>query len=272
MIIMYRILLILLAFVGFMEHVDSLVLTSSPLTTTDGEVFTLICSSNTTGGQDRQWNRDGNLVFTTTQGFSSPIVSNPYDFNRYLSGRINVSCDASQHNVTLRINSTIDNGSRWQCVDVVISPRSNTLTIYSASTTTVSPTTTYSPPVSRVSTTTSTITTSPSASSIPPGDTSRSISTFPVTTPSQCPACVTSPGGVAAGTVGGAVLGSVFTVLIMALWMHKKNKYKDGQTPNEYASTSAYEDVDHQYAMAPRQYVNTVQDSETPDYENTKQG
>ncbi|XP_067679869.1 mucin-5AC-like [Haliotis asinina] len=203
---------------------------------------------------------------------TSYSVSNYDVFVRYLSGRANVSCDATQHNVTLRIISTMDNGSRWQCVDTVISQSSNTLTIYSAPATTVSPTKTRSTQVSTVSTTTTATTSSPSTSAVPPGDTSMSISTSPGTTPYECPACVTSPGGVAAGTVGGAVFGSVFTVVVVALWMHKRNKYKDGQTPNEYASTSAYEDVDHQYTMALRQYVNTVQGTETSDYENTNRG
>ncbi|XP_046579708.1 uncharacterized protein LOC124287245 isoform X2 [Haliotis rubra] len=98
-----------------------------------------------------------------------------------------------------------------------------------------------------------------------------SISTPPVTTTQQYPACVTSPSGVyvAAGTVGGAVFGSVVTVVVVALWTHNKNKTKDDQATNVYASTSAYEYVDHQYAMAPRQYVNTVEGAETPHYVNT---
>ncbi|XP_046577368.1 chitinase 3-like isoform X2 [Haliotis rubra] len=298
MMVMYGISrMMLLTFVGFTEHVGSLVLTSSPMTATDGELFTLICSRNTTGGQDRQWKRDGTFVLITTQGSSSPSVANPDIFNRYLSGRVNVSCDATQHNVTLRINSAVDNGSRWQCVDNVASQTSNTMAIYvtvpqsthSASVSTVSTTTTSSsssastvPPdvtvpqsthsasVSTVSTTTTTASSS-SASTVPPGDTSMSISTSPVTTTKQCPACVTSPSGVyvAAGTVGGAVFGSVVTVVVVALWTHNKNKTKDAPNTNVYASTSAYDYVDHQYAMAPRQYVNTVEGAQTPHYVNT---
>ncbi|XP_067679771.1 uncharacterized protein [Haliotis asinina] len=114
---------------GWVNQAGSLVLTSSPVIATDGEVFTLICSSNTTGGQDRYWRRDNILLFTTSQGFSSPSVSNPDVFNGYLLGRVNVSCHATQHNVTLRINSTIDNGSWWQCVGNLTGQRSNTLTI-----------------------------------------------------------------------------------------------------------------------------------------------
>ncbi|XP_046579685.1 uncharacterized protein LOC124287222 isoform X2 [Haliotis rubra] len=263
--VMYRISrLMLLTFVGFTEHVGSLVLTSSPMTATDGELFTLICSSNTTGGQDRQWNRDGvSPVFTTKQSSTSPSVGNSYIFDRYLSGRVNVSCNATQHNVTLRINSAVDNGSRWQCVDHFDSQTSNTMAIY----VTVHQST-HSASVSTVSTTTTT--SSSSASTVSPGDTSMSISTPPVTTTQQCPACVTSPSGVyvAAGTVGGAVFGSVVTVVVVALWTHNKNKTKDAQATNVYASTSAYDDVDHQYAMAPRQYVNTVEGAETPHYVN----
>ncbi|XP_046546976.1 uncharacterized protein LOC124257043 [Haliotis rubra] len=143
---------------------------------------------------------------------------------------------------------------------------SNTMAIY-----VTVPQSTHSASVSTVSTTTTTASSS-SASIIPPGDTSMSISTPPVTTTRQCPACVTSSSGVyvAAGTVGGAVFGSVVTVVVVALWTHNKNKTKDAQTTNVYASTSAYEDVDHQYAMAPRQYVNTVEGAETPHYVNTE--
>ncbi|XP_046577372.1 uncharacterized protein LOC124285219 [Haliotis rubra] len=235
------------------------------MTVTDGELFTLICSSNTTGGQDRLWNIDDTLVFSTTQGSFSPGLSNPDVFNLYLSGRVNVSCDATQHNVTLRINSALDNGSRWQCVGNVDSQTSNTMVIY-----VTVPQSTHSASVSTVSTTTTTASSS-SALTVPPGDTSMSISTPPVTTTQQCPACVTSPSGVyvAAGTVGGAVFGSVVTVVVVALWTHNKNKTKDAQATNVYASTSAYEDVDHQYAMAPTQYVNTVEGAETPHYVNT---
>ncbi|XP_046560570.1 uncharacterized protein LOC124269573 isoform X3 [Haliotis rubra] len=128
---MYRIYLLLFLLLGGRSHqAGSLVLTSSPMTVTDEELFTLICSRNTTRGQDRQWKRDDTVVFYTTQGSTSPTVANPDIFNRYLSGRVNVSCDATQHNVTLRINSAVDNGSRWQCVDNVASQTSNTMTIY----------------------------------------------------------------------------------------------------------------------------------------------
>ncbi|XP_067679750.1 serine-rich adhesin for platelets-like isoform X2 [Haliotis asinina] len=114
---------------GWLNQAGSLVLTSSPMTATDGEVFTLTCSSNISGGQDRQWSRNGTLLFTTSQGPQSISVANNDVFNRYLSGRVSVSGDATQHNVTLRINSTIDNGSRWQCVANAITQWSNTLTI-----------------------------------------------------------------------------------------------------------------------------------------------
>ncbi|XP_046560614.1 uncharacterized protein LOC124269610 isoform X3 [Haliotis rubra] len=136
---MYRIYLLLFLLLGGRSHQavsGSLVLTSSPMTVTDGELFTLICSSNTTTGQARQWNRDGTLVFYTTQGSTSPSGGNPDVFNRYLSGRVNVSCDATQHNVTLRINSAVDNGSRWQCVDTVHTQTSNTMAIFTTPTAT----------------------------------------------------------------------------------------------------------------------------------------
>ncbi|XP_046579759.1 uncharacterized protein LOC124287303 [Haliotis rubra] len=263
MMVMYGISrLMLLTFVGFYRTRRFFSPDKFPMTATDGELFTLICSSNTTG-ENIDSGRDDTVVIYTTQGSTSISVSNPDVFSRYLSGRVNVSCDVTQHNVTLRINSAVDNGSRWQCEDIVISQTSNTLAIY----VTVHQST-HSASVSTVSTTTTT--SSSSASTVSPGDTSMSISTPPVTTTQQCPACVTSPCGVyvAAGTVGGAVFGSVVTVVVVALWTHNKNKTKDAQATNVYASTSAYDDVDHQYAMAPRQYVNTMEGAETPHYVN----
>ncbi|XP_067679726.1 uncharacterized protein [Haliotis asinina] len=139
---------------GCFNQAGSLVLTSSHVTATDREMFTLICISNANGGQDRQWSRDGTLpVFTTTQGSPSLVIVNPDVYNRYLSGRVNVICDTIQHNVTLRINSTIDNGSAWQCVDNQISQRSNNVTIYVTVDQATVPTTTYATSVTTTTTT-----------------------------------------------------------------------------------------------------------------------
>ncbi|XP_048254362.1 uncharacterized protein LOC124122802 [Haliotis rufescens] len=116
---------LLLFFIGCIGQVGSVVLASFPLTATDGELFTLICRNITTGKQDIEWERDGEIVFTTAQGYARPSA-----FNKNLSSkRVNASCDSTHHNVTLRINSTLDNGSMWQCTDKVHSQKSNNMTI-----------------------------------------------------------------------------------------------------------------------------------------------
>ncbi|XP_048254192.1 uncharacterized protein LOC124121873 isoform X1 [Haliotis rufescens] len=122
--------LLLLTLVSFTDHVGSVVLTRSPLTASDGELFTLICSSNTSSGRDRQWYRNDLFVFITTQGSSCPSISKDYVFQPYLAGRVNVSCDVLQHNVTLRIKSDRDNGTRWKCLDNTKSQTSHTVTIH----------------------------------------------------------------------------------------------------------------------------------------------
>ncbi|XP_071094763.1 uncharacterized protein [Haliotis cracherodii] len=120
---------LLLFFIGCTGQVGSVVLASFPLTATDGELFTLICRNITTGKQDIEWERDGEIVFTTTPPYARPSVFNHNLFCRYLSKRVNASCDSTHHNVTLRINSTVDNGSMWQCVDKVHSHKSNNMKI-----------------------------------------------------------------------------------------------------------------------------------------------
>ncbi|XP_046374840.2 uncharacterized protein LOC124147988 [Haliotis rufescens] len=118
----------------FIKLEGSLVLTSSPPTATDGQAITLICSSSW-GEVNRYWFRDDNVIFRTTQSlstFSKAAISNPYIYSKYLSGRVSVSCNVLQHNVTLMINATIDRGSVWWCKDTVKSETSNHITLLTA--------------------------------------------------------------------------------------------------------------------------------------------
>ncbi|XP_046560506.1 uncharacterized protein LOC124269520 isoform X3 [Haliotis rubra] len=216
---MCRILLLLFGFLGgCLNEAGSLVLTSSPMTARDGEIFTLICSSNTTSGQDRLWNRDHTLVLTTTQGFFSPSVSNPDAFNTYLSGRVNVSCNATQHNVTLRINSTIDNGSRWQCMDNPSGQWSNILTInVTVHQTTVTPTPTLSASVTTVTAITSTGSTDVNVSETSTPSTSKHLNTMSNTTTSTAATTTTEGYSITtSGTTGGKSAGQTNTIAIAA--------------------------------------------------------
>ncbi|XP_046560565.1 uncharacterized protein LOC124269573 isoform X2 [Haliotis rubra] len=198
---MYRIYLLLFLLLGGRSHqAGSLVLTSSPMTVTDEELFTLICSRNTTRGQDRQWKRDDTVVFYTTQGSTSPTVANPDIFNRYLSGRVNVSCDATQHNVTLRINSAVDNGSRWQCVDNVASQTSNTMTIYvTVPQSTVTATPTHSASVTTPRATDITGSTDVNVSETPTSPLSKHPTTISTTTKNSTKGNPTTTSGYTAG-------------------------------------------------------------------------
>ncbi|XP_048254633.1 uncharacterized protein LOC124114787 [Haliotis rufescens] len=107
----------------------SLVLTSSPDTATDGELFTMTCTSSQSGG--RAWSRDKLYpVLYTQQGNSKVILVSPR-LTRDLLGRVTASgsSDGTQNNVTLKINSRIDNGTAWMCRDEIHGETSNTLTI-----------------------------------------------------------------------------------------------------------------------------------------------
>ncbi|XP_046341905.2 uncharacterized protein LOC124122804 [Haliotis rufescens] len=85
-----------------------------------GHTYTLICSS-IPGSPTIDWYWNSELVIRTRTrqrhqcAHESPVS---YNYSTYLSARVSVRCDVLHHNVTLRINSTIDDGSEWQCEDV----------------------------------------------------------------------------------------------------------------------------------------------------------
>ncbi|XP_048254213.1 uncharacterized protein LOC124121871 isoform X6 [Haliotis rufescens] len=75
------------------------------------------------------------------------------------------------------------------------------------------------------------------------------------------------------GVIGGAVVGCVITAAVVIAWMKKRHMRREENinTPNIYDSASHCEDMDHQYGSVEKQYVNTVEGTETdtPDYVNT---
>ncbi len=108
----------------------SLRLTSFPATATEGSLFTLVCTSSRTTVPQRTWSRETVDVLATQYSNTScdTVVLNSGVFDTYLGERVEPpTCDMLRHNVTLRINSSIDDGTEWWCKDT--NGTSNTLTI-----------------------------------------------------------------------------------------------------------------------------------------------
>ncbi|XP_071094821.1 uncharacterized protein [Haliotis cracherodii] len=220
----------------------SLRLTTFPTRITEGNTYNLMCSSSA-GSRDIQWSRNSDLIVRTRYVSATQCaedVVNPNAFNTFLSGRINTSCGFNQHNVTLRISAQKDNGSVWWCVDLEKSDRSNNLTIEVMTVPTTSSPTSVTSLIERTTTNTE-----------------------------ETPNVVF----IVIGVIGGAVVGCVITAAVVIAWMKKRNIRREDNinTPNIYDSASGYEDMDHQYGIVERQYVNTVEGTatDTPDYVNT---
>ncbi|XP_071095195.1 uncharacterized protein [Haliotis cracherodii] len=126
---------------GCMPRVDGSVQLAKVPT---GHTYTLICSS-IPGSQTIDWYWNSELVIRTRTRPRHQCAqeTNPvsYNYSTYLSARVSVRCDVLHHNVTVRINSTIDDGSEWQCEDVR-QDRSNSIIIGSTGTSTRSTMTT----------------------------------------------------------------------------------------------------------------------------------
>ncbi|XP_071095250.1 uncharacterized protein [Haliotis cracherodii] len=105
------------------------VLETSKSRPTDGDQYTLICNydGRTADGDFAVmqvfWYRDSSHVFTTPPGGLVPENTSDLD------GRVSVRRTDSQHNITISINASIDNGSVWWCGDDVTRQHSNNITI-----------------------------------------------------------------------------------------------------------------------------------------------
>ncbi|XP_048258057.1 uncharacterized protein LOC124113533 isoform X1 [Haliotis rufescens] len=95
-------------------------LTSYPEAATDGADLTLSC----TPAQGRtlisvSWNRNNVYIFdTSSDDDASAAILHPLTISpeyQSVSGRISVNSSPQQHNVTLRTNSPLDQGSVWRC-------------------------------------------------------------------------------------------------------------------------------------------------------------
>ncbi|XP_048254006.1 cell wall integrity and stress response component 4-like isoform X2 [Haliotis rufescens] len=93
--------------------------------------FTLICSSNSNESMAHTtWYRDGAIVLNSRKiennehcdkdkPSSIPGERNYTDsyYDKYISGRVSVSCTYYQHNLTLTTELTVHDGSVWRCED-----------------------------------------------------------------------------------------------------------------------------------------------------------
>ncbi|XP_046582640.1 mucin-5AC-like isoform X2 [Haliotis rubra] len=103
-----------------------LVLTSSPVTATDGENLTLICSDSSGSVVNIAWLQN-NTPKVITQ-MSNNCTKQPPPMGNNNINRFSVSCNDTVHSIEFRFNSTTDQGG-WQCGKLVndnyIYPRSN---------------------------------------------------------------------------------------------------------------------------------------------------
>ncbi|XP_048254190.1 uncharacterized protein LOC124125581 isoform X2 [Haliotis rufescens] len=110
-----------------------LMLTSFPATASPGQPYILMCSSSS-GSRTRQWYWRNDVIFSTNYVSDKlcRVDAANNDLYQQLSRHVNMTCSQNQHNVTLRILTSIDNGSVWWCLDyqAMGGPvRSNNLTI-----------------------------------------------------------------------------------------------------------------------------------------------
>ncbi|XP_048254204.1 uncharacterized protein LOC124125588 isoform X2 [Haliotis rufescens] len=236
-------------FTTYTKGSNSLQLTSSPATASPGQPYTLMCSSSGSAGRSRAWYWRTDVIFRTryVSDTQCPVDVSNNDVYNHLSGRINVTCSYTQHNVTLRILTPTDNGSVWWCWDSQSDQESNRLTIHVVNLTTESSTTTIAATSATAATTTTTATTANF-------DISTSTSLQGVDAPNVVYIAV-------GAAVGGILVGCVITIIVGIIWMRRRNTSKedDASASNIYTSPSHYEDMGHQYGKVEMQYVNTVE-------------
>ncbi|XP_046579797.1 uncharacterized protein LOC124287333 isoform X2 [Haliotis rubra] len=142
----------------------SLQLSTFPERPTEGNSYTLICSSRTNArALDWFWKHD--RVITSRFISDARCIAdnlNNVGYNTRVSGRVTVTCSLTKHNVSLRIHSVVDRGSVWWCRNAVTKDTSNTITIDLNHPSTASVTTTQlSPRTTSPSASTTTSTTAP---------------------------------------------------------------------------------------------------------------
>ncbi|XP_048258073.1 uncharacterized protein LOC125383575 [Haliotis rufescens] len=96
------------------QHTVSISVYATKHPGTDGVILKLSCE-----GEDditeTVWSRNSVNIFQTTLSRSMLVYDTDSPEYQSVSGRISVSSSLQQHNVTLRTNSTLDQGSVWRC-------------------------------------------------------------------------------------------------------------------------------------------------------------
>ncbi|XP_046579336.1 uncharacterized protein LOC124286921 [Haliotis rubra] len=109
-------------------------LTSSPVTATDGELLTLICSGSSGSVVNMVWLQN-NTTKVITQN-SNNCIKQPPPVGNNNTNRFSVSCNDTVHSIQFCFNSTTDQGG-WQCgkyvTDTYTYPRSSIYNIGVAS-------------------------------------------------------------------------------------------------------------------------------------------
>ncbi|XP_071094823.1 uncharacterized protein [Haliotis cracherodii] len=247
-------IIILLCNVTALCKGGSLHLFSSPPTATDGGLFTLVCTNRSRGISGMKWYLNDNQAFTTKAEGAKETCSLgiPSSSPIKYKDRFTVSCNDLQHNVTLTINSTIDNGSVWYCEDNTVTGTRQVTRLKSNKF------------IINVTTSIWTYGSSTSSTTFGPSDLDNSSTD----TQNNAPNVVYIAVGAA---MGGVVVSCVITAIVV--WMRRNSSTEDNATaPNIYTSPSHYEDMEHEYGKAERQYVNTVEvsGSGSPDSVNTE--
>ncbi|XP_048254215.1 uncharacterized protein LOC124121877 [Haliotis rufescens] len=201
------------------------VLETSQSRPTDGDQYTLICNydGRTADGDFAVmqvfWYRDSSHVFTSPSGRLVPDNASDLD------GRVSVRTTAYQHNITISINASIDNGSVWWCGDEVTRQDSNNITII-INTEEETPASTSSSTAATVassttSSTTEDVTTSTTGSSGGVGD-------LAVTADNDDDDDQTSFISAIAGTIVAAIVIIALIVIVMRTTSRRKGDLREG--------------------------------------------
>ncbi|XP_048254338.1 location of vulva defective 1-like isoform X2 [Haliotis rufescens] len=224
--------------VGFVN--GSLQLTTFPSKATEGNAYTLMFSStnNISASKITWYWRNVSVVETTFNDTCDVVVVQNAYFDTYLSKRVSISCGVLQHNLTLRINSTVDNGTLWYCNVPRTGETSQTVTIAvtdeptrstSVTTTPASATSTITTDEEIVSSTSSHISTStgtgtetastPATSSPTSTDTTQSVGQTSVTSTkpeNQLPIIYIA--------VGGSIAVVIIIVIVVSIVLLRRRK------------------------------------------------
>ncbi|XP_071095880.1 uncharacterized protein [Haliotis cracherodii] len=230
--------LMVCGFATYTEGFTSLQLTTSPATASPDQPYTLMCRGN--GSRSRLWYWRNDAIFRSSYVSDTQCKvdeSQPTNYKQ-LSGRINVTCSLNQYNVTLRILTSIDDGSVWWCRDTERSKESNRWSIHvvnlmsMSSTTTTAETTTTA--AATTTTTVPTSTTTTTATTTMPVTTATKATTTPAVTSNISSPDMSHQKGdkqvvyIAAGVGGGVAVVIVVVVSVLCIRRRRVRNVNNG--------------------------------------------